>query len=241
LENMKQQEIERSKAELAITKIQMHRQTEIANTEAENAVEQRNIEMQKIIQEKRQELEREKERADTLSKTVVAAESQIAEANGEAKKIEVLAQANLISAQKLADAKAYQIEKDAAAKAKAMEIMSAAALIEAENIAKGNLAKYAAEATGLRELMSMFGDDKNAFLQWFLAQRGTIEKLAESNAKAVQNLNPKITIWNTTSDPNNSWTSGISDLFKTIPPLLTTINDQTGLQPPTWLAQTKNK
>jgi hypothetical protein len=44
--------------------------------------------------------------------------------------------------------------------------MSAASLIEAENIAKGNLAKYAAEATGLRELMSMFGDDKAAFLQW---------------------------------------------------------------------------
>lgn len=166
LENTKQQEIEKSKAQLAITKIEMQRQTQIANTEAENAVEQRNIEMQKIIQEKRQELEREKERAETLARTQVAAESQIAEANGEAKKIEVLAQANLINAQKLADAKAYQVEKDAAAKAKATEIMSVASLIEAENIAKGNLAKYAAEATGLRELMSMFGDDKTAFLQW---------------------------------------------------------------------------
>ncbi len=62
-------------------------------------------------------------------------------------------------------------------------------------------------------------------------------KLADASARAIQGLNPKITIWNTGKDGSGN---KITDLAKTIPPLLTTIEEQTGLSLPDWLLK-KNR
>ena len=67
------------------------------------------------------------------------------------------------------------------------------------------------------------------------------EKLALANAKAINGLQPKITIWNT-GDQNGSGnamdaSAPIRNIMTSLPPLLSTINEQTGIAPPSWLMQ----
>lgn len=68
---------------------------------------------------------------------------------------------------------------------------------------------------------------------------GTYERLADANARAIKGLEPKINVWNTgaqgdaAADPS----APIRNLFQSLPPLLSTIHDQTGMSPPAWLAQ----
>ena len=71
-----------------------------------------------------------------------------------------------------------------------------------------------------------------------MLQNNTYEKLAKANATAIQGLQPKITVWNT-GEGGSAPDSGapIRNLFQSLPPLLSTINDQTGIAPPSWLAQ----
>src|SRR5262249_38989774 len=79
-------------------------------------------------------------------------------------------------------------------------------------------------------------------LQFMMLQNNTYERLANANAKAIHGLQPKINVWNTgaagseggaAADP----VASIRNIFQTLPPLLSTINDQTGISPPSWFAQ----
>lgn len=67
-------------------------------------------------------------------------------------------------------------------------------------------------------------------------------KLSESNAKAIQGLEPKISVWNTGSGgADGAGGAGpIGQIFKNLPPLIDTIYTQTGIRPPNWLANTDN-
>lgn len=67
----------------------------------------------------------------------------------------------------------------------------------------------------------------------------TYENLANANATAINGLNPKITVWNTgdNASSSNDGTGAIRNIMQSLPPLLTTINEQTGIAPPGWLAQ----
>jgi flotillin len=72
-----------------------------------------------------------------------------------------------------------------------------------------------------------------------MLQNNTFEKLALANAKAVNGLQPKINVWNTGSAGGEGAPDSmapIRNLFQTLPPLLSTIQDQTGMTPPAWLA-----
>lgn len=76
-------------------------------------------------------------------------------------------------------------------------------------------------------------------MQYLMLTNGTYERLADANAKAIKGLEPRINVWNTgaqaegVADP----TAPIRNLFQSLPPLLSTIHDQTGMSPPSWLAQ----
>ena len=78
-------------------------------------------------------------------------------------------------------------------------------------------------------------------MQYLMLKNNQYEKLALANAKAINGLQPKINLWTTGggqeggmgSDP----TATIRNLFQNLPPLLSTINDQTGIKPPSWLMQ----
>ena len=77
-------------------------------------------------------------------------------------------------------------------------------------------------------------------LQYLMLQNGTYEKLAAQNASAIKGLQPKISVWDTGStggagagaDPS----APIRNIFANLPPLLQTVQEQTGITPPQWLA-----
>lgn len=75
-----------------------------------------------------------------------------------------------------------------------------------------------------------------------MLKENTYEKLARANAAAINGLQPKISVWNTgpsssSSDGNPDPTAPIRNLFQSLPPLFSTIQDQTGIRPPNWVAQ----
>lgn len=76
-------------------------------------------------------------------------------------------------------------------------------------------------------------------LQYMMLQDNTYEKLAKANASAINGLQPKITCWNTgdSAASSNDGMGAIRNIMTSLPPLLSTINEQTGISPPSWLAQ----
>ncbi|KAI5363680.1 putative Band 7 domain, Flotillin family, Band 7/SPFH domain superfamily [Septoria linicola] len=105
------------------------------------------------------------------------------------------------------------------------------------------------EAEGLTELSKAYGQLANVMggpqglMQFLMLQNGTYERLASENAKAIHGLQPRINVW-TTDGANGSGDASmapIQNLFKSLPPLFSTIQDQTGMSPPNWLAQMPSK
>lgn len=101
-----------------------------------------------------------------------------------------------------------------------------------------------AQADGLMEMAKAYGAMSEVLggpqnlMQYLHLKDGTYEKLAKSNAQAIQGLQPKINVWNTGSSTDATDTMApIRNLFQCLPPMLSTINDQTGLAPPAWLMQ----
>jgi len=75
-------------------------------------------------------------------------------------------------------------------------------------------------------------------MQYMLLQSGTYGQLADANARAIHGLQPKINVWHTgAQDAAADPTAPIRNLFQALPPLLSTIQDQTGMAPPAWLAR----
>jgi flotillin len=76
-------------------------------------------------------------------------------------------------------------------------------------------------------------------MQYLMLTNGTYERLADANAHAIKGLQPKINVWNTGAqgDAAPDSMAPIRNLFQSLPPLLSTIHDQTGMAPPSWLAQ----
>lgn len=77
-------------------------------------------------------------------------------------------------------------------------------------------------------------------MQYMMLQNNTYERLANANAKAINGLSPKINVWHTGNQSGEGGAGAdpsapIRNLFQNLPPLLSTINDQTGITPPQWL------
>lgn len=70
-----------------------------------------------------------------------------------------------------------------------------------------------------------------------MLENNTYEKLAKANAQAINGLQPKITVWKTGEAGGEDAGKPIRNILQSLPPLLSTINEQTGIAPPSWLAQ----
>ncbi|CAK39117.1 uncharacterized protein An05g00800, partial [Aspergillus niger] len=70
-------------------------------------------------------------------------------------------------------------------------------------------------------------------------ESGTYERLADANGRAISGLQPKITTWNTGDHGNSSSDSmaPIRNIMQGLPPILSTIHEQTGIAPPSWFAE----
>ena len=64
-------------------------------------------------------------------------------------------------------------------------------------------------------------------MSYLMLQSNQFTQLAEINAKAINGLNPQITIWNTGNNEGGA-TDIIRNIMQAVPPLLDTIQKQTG-------------
>lgn len=144
-----------------------------------------------------------------------------------------------------ADAKAYQVQKEAEAKA-----FGTRAEAEARHYATVQTAEAARiaklkEAEGIAAMADAYGKLAGAFggpaglLQYFMIEKGTYVSLAKANAEAVRGMQPKISVWNT--GPGGAGEGGKADsaetmrnVYQMLPPLMSTINEQTGITLPEW-------
>ncbi|KAF2724248.1 hypothetical protein K431DRAFT_154689 [Polychaeton citri CBS 116435] len=257
--------VEKANADQKLKKreIEIERDLNLEQIAAQRAGEERDAELQKGVEQKRADMELERQRAETVTKAKIARESaeqkadadlysQKQKADGLKYNQQMEAEAIQFRAQKDADASLYKKTRDAEAVLFAKEKEAQAMLLQRqreaearERDAEANFTVRKREAEGLTEMAKAYGalasvlGGPQGLIQYLMLQDGTYEKLATANAKAINGLQPKINVWNTGSQGSEGVmdpTAPIRNLFQCLPPMLSTIQDQTGMQPPSWLA-----
>jgi flotillin len=219
---------ETSKVEAETILVENQRKVQIAEAQAKLETKKSEFERQTKIaaieakqaaQIREVELQKDVEERRMRSETERLRVQHVAKATAEYEAAKTQADARLYAAQKDAEAQLYRKQKEA----------------------EGMLATYNAQADGVRNLMQAFGGDRYAALQYVMIERGIYQQLAKENASAIQGMNPKITVWNTGDSGNDSGKNPIANIFQSLPPLVSTINDQTGISPPSWLLNMPDK
>jgi flotillin len=228
-ENERKAEMFQAQATLETRQAEYDRQVQTAQIEAKQAANMRQIELQRQYEEKRQLAETERLRADVVAKWKAEYEVSVQKANSELYNEQRKADAALFKKQQEAEGMYYTSAKAAEAQMKKAD----AYLYEKRKEAEAIDSIMLAQSNGLKNIVSAFNGDTNAALSYLMLERGTYQALAKENANAIKGLNPKITVWN---QDGKAQSNPIADIYKSLPPLIDTMRDQTGVMPPTWLA-----
>jgi len=220
LETQRKSEKAQADAELATTQTKLDMNIKLAQITAKRQAESKDAELQRDVETKRAEMELEKRRATDLVQAKIGRESA-----------QQLAEAKYFTDTKGADAQLYQKKQEAEA-----------AYFRATKEAEAAFYAKKKEAEGITEMARAYGNmadvlgGPQGLLQYMMLQNNTYEKLAKANATAINGLQPKISVWNTGSGESDT-SAPIRNLFQSLPPLLSTVHEQTGILPPSWLAQ----
>ncbi len=233
--------------------IQIGREIQLEQIAAQRAADQRDAELQKGVEEKRAGMELERLRATTVVQSRIARESaqQKADADfysaqktADAQQYNQNAETEAVYQRGARDAEAalftrtkqaegQRVDAEAAFFAKAKE--AEAAFYTKQKEAEASYLAQKKESEGLLEMAKAYGaladvmGGPQGLMNYLMLQNGTYEKLAAQNAKAINGLQPKINIWNTGNQEGGvDSTAPIRNLFQSLPPLLSTIQDQTG-------------
>jgi flotillin len=260
-----ERKVEKAQADAALAQreIELEQKLSISRIVAKRMAEERDAELQKNVEHKRAQMELEKQRATTVTKAVIARESEQQKAdsslytqtqNAAALKEQKKAETDAAFYEKLrdgegykagnefkADAALYTAKRDAEAKFEQARLAAEAVKMEADAAYYTQKQK----AAGMIELANAYGAMANVLggpqglMQYMMLENGTYEKLAHANATAIRGLEPKINVWTTGSNGDAAMDSmaPIRNLMQCLPPMFQTIQDQTGMTPPTWLAQ----
>lgn len=262
-----ERKVEKANADqkLRTREIAIDRELKLEQIAAERMGQQRDAELQKQVEEKRAAMELERLRATTVTQAKIARESAQEKADADlytqTKKSDAAqynqkaeAEAIYYRGAKDADAAFYKKKRDAEAvlaarekEAAAMFLMkereAQAMFIAREREAEANFIARKKEAEGLTEMAAAYArlsdvlGGPQGLMQFLMLQNNTYEKLANANAGAIRGLQPKINVWTTGASGEADSTAPIRNLFQSLPPLLSTIQDQTGITAPSWLAQ----
>jgi len=101
--------------------------------------------------------------------------------------------------------------------------------------AAGVLARFDAEAEGLRKLFQA-AQNPEIVMQYLMIDRNLYPQLAKAMAEAIRGMNPKINYWNTGRDVGNP----INEVLKNVPASVDMLKT-TGLTPPAWLMGVKEE
>lgn len=214
-ENERAQQVAQSKAELDIKSIRYNAKVKVADIEGKKAAAMRDVKLQADLERQRALVEVEKRRTVDAAKAVVEAQRIRQMADAEAYKRKQQSEAKMYEDMKLAEGQLYDKEKEA----------------------QGIEEIFKAQSEGLSELLASFSSDEKSALDFLMMERQTFQQLAAHNANAIQGLSPEFSFWETDQDAD---AVGLIGLAKSLPPILSTIKDQTGIQPPSWLANMPN-
>jgi flotillin len=163
-------------------------------------------------------------------------------ADTEAYKTRAKAEAGLDASQKIADADAYKTRVAAEASQEASQRAADAAAYKIRAEAEADLVRKLKEAEGMNAMAEAYSKLSVAFggpaglLQYMMVEKGTLVELANANASAIRGLEPKISVWNTGSQGQGGSdpTDTLRNVYQMLPPLMSTINEQTGITLPEW-------
>ncbi|KAL8690558.1 MAG: hypothetical protein Q9218_004023 [Villophora microphyllina] len=244
LETQRKSEKAQADAQLATTQIKLDMGINLARITAQRQADAKDSELQKDVEVQRAQTELEKRRATDLVHAKIERESVEQRANakfdadsknadGVLYKQQQDAVARYNATVKDTDAKVYREQKEAE-----VNFFRASKEADAAFIAKQKEAAGIMEMAKAYEHMASVLGGPQGLLQYMMLQDNTYEKLAQANAQAINGLQPKITVRNSGENAGGSGdaTAPIRNILQSLPPLLSTINDQTGIAPPSWLA-----
>ncbi|KHN94768.1 flotillin domain containing protein [Metarhizium album ARSEF 1941] len=253
-----QRDIERAKAEAHLQTEQTHfkRDVEVERVEAERAVQSKDEDLKKEVEIKRAAAEMERLRAKDVVQAAIARESKQHAADAAAYEVSVNARARQEAARLAADNEAYMTRLNAEARSHAAqqtadsEAYRTRTEADAENYAakqgaEANVFQQIKEAEGISAMADAYGKLARAFggpaglIQYMMMEKGTYVELANANANAIRGLEPKISVWNTGSnnvggEAGGDASAAVRNVYQMLPPLMTTINEQTGITLPEW-------
>ncbi|CAA0829359.1 Flotillin-like protein 1 [Striga hermonthica] len=241
-ENLKEAEVAEANAELAKKKAGWAKEAHVAEVEANKAVALRDAQLQKEVEQMNVMTTTEKLKAEFLSKASVEYETKVQEANWELYKKQKAAEAYLYEKEKEAEAQKASAEAAFFGRKQKVDGDFYAKLKEAEGL------KALAEAQGtyIRTLMDAMGGNYAALRDYLMISGGMFQEVAKINAQAVHGLQPKISIW--TNGGHGQGEAGGTDamkevagVYKMLPPLFKTVQEQTGMVPPAWMGTMTDK
>ncbi|CAF2204952.1 hypothetical protein HID58_027988 [Brassica napus] len=222
-QNEKEALVAKADAALAIQKAALTKSSRVAEVEAAKAVAMREAELQTQVEKMNALTRTEKLKAEFLSKATVEYETKVQEANWE-----------LYNKQKKAEAVLYEKQKQAEATKAAAD----AAFYAKQREAEGIVAMANAQGTYIKTLLGAVNNDYSAMRDFLMINNGVYQDIAKTNAIAIKDLQPKISVWNQGGADQGMSGGGmkeIAGLYKMLPPVLDTVYEQTGMQPPAWI------
>ncbi|BCS83397.1 spfh domain-containing protein [Cotonvirus japonicus] len=196
---------------LAITNTNNNQEKELAVIEARKMTESRRIQIESDLFKQEQTKELEKLRSSNLIEATAVAEKTIKEAEARAKALEIQADAQYYSKLKEAEGIREQLKATAEGLEKIYEVSHT----------NPELAHF---------YMAL---EKGVF-----SNDGLFAVMAKQQSLAIQGLEPKINIWNTGNNTESGFANVITDLAKTMPPILDVIQSQTNIKLPDFLKKT---
>lgn len=160
----------------------------------------------------------------------------------------------LYKKQKAAEAILFEKEKEAEAQRALAEAAFYARQQEAEaelyakkKEAEGLMALGEAQGAYLRTLLDSVGGNYAAVRDFLMINGGVFQQIAKINADAIHGLQPKISIWTNGGGDGVQATGGgaagmkeVAGVYKMLPPLFKTVQEQTGMLPPAWMGTLPN-
>jgi flotillin len=256
LETKRKSEKAKADAELTTKQTELDRDIQLAQIAARRQAEMRDAELQKGVEQKKAETELERLRATDVTKSKIAREvaqqkadaayyTEVKGTDGgmyaQSKSAETAAfrqtkeaEATYFRQTKEAEGAYYRQVKEADASFYARQKQAEADVYAKQKEAEG----IAAKAKAYGALADVLGGPQG-LMQYLMLENDTYVKLAKANGEAIRGLQPKISVWNTGSDSSNSTDTmaPIKNLMQSLPPLFSTIADQTGITPPSWMAR----
>ena len=107
-----------------------------------------------------------------------------------------------------------------------------------------------AQGTYIRTLLDSLGGNYVALRDYMMINGGMFQELARINGDAVRGLQPKLSIWTngpasegdlSSKDGPTRALNEVASVYKMLPPVFSTVQEQTGMQPPSWMGSLANK